>query len=665
MTKGKIVIYLVTVVSAFVVAGLLFHPSQAQLTNNNVQPAMQPFPHVMYWGVGSDEGWPIVYDPNNTLNTEPSRTAPINPSVINDLTRAQLVTVPVTPSGDVRPDIVPALRAKNPDIKIFAYANVTTAWCPFGEYSSNMYYRHFFEVAMRWNTDGKPYSECPTTGPGFLFMTKDGVRTWTGVESLANVNYAHRVDNGDGAYTYDVAEAYADLMFQDIYEAHLYDGALFDCMCMTASWVVKMFAGYDVDYEYAGYSSVESFDDGWHQGVLRFNERFRQLVVAAGGTDFPVIGNCASPQGLFGDLNGWTREDFPYQGGGTWYTNMFNPNIGYLADERYFRRPSYSVNLMYPNDLNSIANRRRARFGTASTALGDGYSTVNHIGDYARPLPPSQQSLHWWMDEYSVNPLTAVATGDGSKIGWLGQPQGDYYQMIMPPTNPELVSGGTFTGGLNGWTTWADPATGSTFTPETGVGPNGQDAMRIHVTTVGPDYWKAQLISPATAGSTFTMNAGTEYSATLWAKADHRRAITIGMGNVAQYLPVTTQWQQYQVSMKSPTLQTNQKVILHFAADIGDVWVSDIHVNHGVTSVYRRDFDRGIVLVNPSETAQTVQLEKTYQKVSGTISPEINTGKSVSSVTLAAADPNNKIGDAVFLVDVDVTAPAAIDDLQV
>jgi len=47
------------------------------------------------------------------------------------------------------------------------------------------------------------------------------------------------------------------------------------------------------------------------------------------------------------------------------------------------------------------------------------------------------------------------------------------------------------------------------------------------------------------------------------------------------------------------TLQTNQNIKLYFAADIGDTWVSDIHVNQGVTNVYRRDFDNGIVLVNP------------------------------------------------------------------
>lgn len=660
MVMGNKAIYLTAAISVFMAGGLLLHPSHAQPTNTNGQPINQPFPHIMYWGIGNSNGWPFVMDPHDVMNTRPLPTDPLDPHVISDLARAQLVTVPVTPTGDTRLDIVPALRAQNPNIKIFAIANFATTWCPGGGYTDDVkFYRHFFEVAMRWNTDGKPYRECPTTGPGFLFMIKDGVSVWTGTDSLTSVNYAHRVDNGDGTYTYDVAEAYADLMFQDIYETHLYDGVIFDCMCMTASWAVKLWGHYEVDYEYAGYPSVESFDEGWHQGVLRFNERFRQLVVAAGGTDFPAIGNCASPQGLFAQLNGWTRENFPYQGGGTWYTNMFNLNIGYLSDDQHFRRPSYSINLMYPTDLNSVANRRQARFGTASTALGDGYSTVNYGGLYDQPLPPSQPSLHWWMDEYSVDPLIAVATGDGSKIGWLGQPKNDYYQMILPNNNPELLPRNDFELDISRIHPNVFLPAQATIDQETNNAPVGSGALHVSVGQVGNEGSLVLLNSDP-----FTTTNGTIYSLTFWAKASTRRAIMVyPIFSAGQRLAISDTWKQYQVSVRATTSGTSVYQ-LQVGQETGDLWFDDFQIQAGVNNVYRRDFDHGIVLVNPSESAQIVPLERSYQKILGTISPEINTGASVSTVTLAAADPNDNIGDALFLVDVDVVPPSGINDLQ-
>ncbi len=55
--------------------------------------------------------------------------------------------------------------------------------------------------------------------------------------------------------------------------------------------------------------------------------------------------------------------------------------------------------------------------------------------------------------------------------------------------------------------------------------------------------------------------------------------------------------------------------------------------------VWRRDFTNGIALVNPGNNGtQTVTLETTYQKLTGTQVPSINNGQKVTSVTLAAGD---------------------------
>jgi putative glycosyl hydrolase-like family 15 (GHL15) protein len=54
--------------------------------------------------------------------------------------------------------------------------------------------------------------------------------------------------------------------------------------------------------------------------------------------------------------------------------------------------------------------------------------------------------------------------------------------------------------------------------------------------------------------------------------------------------------------------------------------------------VYRRDFDRGIVLINTSAKPVTIPLERTYTKLKGTQDPLTNDGAQVDSVTITPQD---------------------------
>lgn len=54
--------------------------------------------------------------------------------------------------------------------------------------------------------------------------------------------------------------------------------------------------------------------------------------------------------------------------------------------------------------------------------------------------------------------------------------------------------------------------------------------------------------------------------------------------------------------------------------------------------VWRRDFQFGIVLVNPAGSAQTVRLEPGLHRLSGYQDPVVNNGSPVGEVTLEAKD---------------------------
>ena len=54
--------------------------------------------------------------------------------------------------------------------------------------------------------------------------------------------------------------------------------------------------------------------------------------------------------------------------------------------------------------------------------------------------------------------------------------------------------------------------------------------------------------------------------------------------------------------------------------------------------VWRRDFQNGVVLVNPTSSAKTVKLEPDLRKLAGNQDPAVNDGSAVGQVTLEAKD---------------------------
>jgi len=54
--------------------------------------------------------------------------------------------------------------------------------------------------------------------------------------------------------------------------------------------------------------------------------------------------------------------------------------------------------------------------------------------------------------------------------------------------------------------------------------------------------------------------------------------------------------------------------------------------------VWRRDYDNGIALMNPTGSAQSVSLETTYRRIKGTQDPNINNGGTLTGLTLPSQD---------------------------
>lgn len=54
--------------------------------------------------------------------------------------------------------------------------------------------------------------------------------------------------------------------------------------------------------------------------------------------------------------------------------------------------------------------------------------------------------------------------------------------------------------------------------------------------------------------------------------------------------------------------------------------------------VYRRTYEKGVVLVNPGLLSKTVTIERGYRRIKGNQAPELNDGSDVISITLGGKE---------------------------
>lgn len=72
-----------------------------------------------------------------------------------------------------------------------------------------------------------------------------------------------------------------------------------------------------------------------------------------------------------------------------------------------------------------------------------------------------------------------------------------------------------------------------------------------------------------------------------------------------------------------------------YDANLGSPLNNAVKLDNGV---WRRNFANGVVLVNPTNQTQTIQLSHDYVKLNGAVDPSVNNGQRVTEVSLAPAD---------------------------
>lgn len=580
----------------------------------------QNYPRLALHGRLYGNGFPLIL--GGTIQ------GPLNGPAMDAYARYHELTIPASPVSEYRHDIAQELRNRNPQIKLIAYVIGQAVWeGPDSPDSTVDYITRYRHLVRDLN--------------GFLYNKQNG-----GHYTAANVNLAKKT-NG----RYVVAEGLADLFQSVVVQSGMWDGIFVDQYCNSILWTET--PSESIDFVRAGYSTKASFDAAWLTATDTLANRLRRLA----GPNFVLIGNCA--QGTkYASFNGWMRENFPYQNGGTWYENMYRDPGGYFTDEAKFRPPTHnylftaSSNSGYPYQAN---NTRKVRFGLGSAALGTGYNIFGPSNLDALTYPYH----HWWYDEYAVDIGTAWADSSIAHVGWLGQPLGAAYQMIWIGTNPDGVTNPGFENDLSGWT-FINNGIPATWERDTTRAVQGFASLHVTANTAAPATFSVNL----TSSGTLNVTTNSLYSVTFWAKASRPGATfdlavlpaAGGAATAGRSVVVDTQWRQYQIGL-TPYAGGASKVAFFVGQMQSELWLDDIHFQAGASTVYRRDFQNGTVLVNPASTAMSAPLGRWFQKIRGIMDPITNDGAFITTATVPPSD-------ALFLIGQDTTPPAGVNDLR-
>lgn len=583
--------------------------------------AAQDFPRLgLYWSVHRD-GQPLLHE-DGTLDD----------AIASQVSRYHEIIVDVDPFSPYRPDVLLELRQRHPGIKLLGYVTGHFIWFSDDLDSLNHYPTRYWRTVRDLD--------------GFLY-NRSGAQFGLTNSAFANVNLAKK--NAFGNYA--VAESLASLFWDAVLKTGSWDGMFIDTFCDDMLWAQA--PGESIDFVRAGYASSADFAVGWRAGTDTLASKLRRLC-----GPLPIItGGCATDS-KYAWMNGSLRENFPLQNGGTWYSNMLVDPRGYLADDPKYRTPPNNVLFSAAGDLNDaydLENMRQVRLGLGSAALGEGYGV---FGNSAR-VGDAYHYWTWWYDEYAVDLTNGRSSTLQQHIGWLGQAIGPYYQMLWVGTNPDLVTNPEFETDLAGWT-GVFHVGGSVSHDATTAG-SGSASLRALVQTASTVDWHSHV----TTNATLPILGGAEYSATFWAKASTPRSIAVVANDPVTrvggraYVTLGTEWRRYQVAIV-PNGNGNAKLQFYLGLDAGEVWLDDVHFQRGTSTLYRRDFENGSVLVNPGSTDQSVPLEAGFRRILGLRDTAVNNGADVTTLVVPRRD-------ARFLIAIapDTTPPSTIQDATV
>ncbi len=512
------------------------------------------------------------------------------------------------------------LRQLNPDIKIFFYVCAYCVQVP--------------PPVDAWRQQNHAYAN--SNDLWWRNWNQTIASDWPGTQL---VNITDQCPTGaEGNWRQYIAARVAALM-EEFPEA---DGVFYDNFWQSIGWeqggAIQVDSDCNPTHNPAGCNGImdsdAAVDSLWNHALRDLAQdtrtRFDAIVAARGGRPLAVVSNSSTD--YFGWLNGTLHEYFPSASsnpdpgnayGYNWNQEMLAQPGGYLVAP--FQSTPYSVSVLnadwqgtWDAPTRSAEFERHKRFTLASALLGDGY--------YSLDAAQTGHGSLWWEPEFDH-------AGRGK--GYLGYPLGPM-RRIGIPSGAEQVVNGAFDTSLAPWTPQATLCTGNATL----------DATAYHTapTSVRIDVSNVQTNGNFKLYQTVNVQGGHGYTLAFWARASAAQDITLHLYGPAcpsirclsdQRIAITNAWQRYEIPFVASG--TDAAGLNLFVTTAGSVWFDDVTLREGDASVYRRDFENGIVLLNYTTSPQNVDLGATFQRLSIPGSSFYD-GAVVTSETLAPSD---------------------------
>jgi hypothetical protein len=372
------------------------------------------------------------------------------------------------------------------------------------------------------------------------------------------------------------------------------------------------------------------------------------LIAGTGNRELIMGNNGPLPETRFAPyVNGYVFEDFPYawEGVGKDVRDPSEPGWRKAFDEyrvmdEYCRAPRINVvqaaGALTNYDIPGRGRAeplpedfRRNRFILGTTLLGDAF--------YEYDLTNNCSSVAWF-DEFAVGP-DGVARESFAGKGYLGHALGPAVELALPGSVAwqENFDGDSVPGG----------GKGSRLSRKSGEVIAGKGSMVIEGTTRRSDAWTSYDTRTVELkkGKTYVI----EFSWKVLDDLDYGLWFSINGANGNSRAQLDALYSGELGRERLPfTAPADGSYTLHYEMlSAGRAAIDDIRITEGGAGPWRRDFENGIVLVNPYRTQALFDAEDVagvlgrtgVRRIRGSQTPEINDGQPVTSgLSLGAFD---------------------------
>lgn len=493
--------------------------------------------------------------------------------------------------GETNPTATSSIRQANPNIKILAYMSCEEiSITQPSQTISPLRYQLYNGIQPEW-----------------WLMTASGEHAhfWDGTYML-NCSIHCPVVNGQTWNSY-----FSNFITTEVLSNPIWDGFFVDNCWSIVPWDAE-----NIDCDNNGIVDDRTWlDTQWQAGMVVMLNNLRTL-----NPNEILVGNAGYNYGQYLNgamIEGWDEANPGFEFGFNWSLFM---DI-YSGLETSFQ-PEH-MSFINPMELSGFpGNLQHMRYLLTTSLLGSAYFGID--------LGPDEHAATWWYDEYNCN---------------LGQPLTPFSNEYST-TEANEIHNGTMDNSLIEWQLdFVSSSSGSLVD----ANENENHYAQCHVNITDGNDYSAQFRQFNNPDLTFTF--GERYLVTFRAKANQARTINFVVQNHINYnwvvqnhvdITLSTEWQTFSHIIQSNNTYGYPPDSLRFSFNLGEetgtVCFDDVSFTHVVNRVAQRQFDNGLVLCNPGQTAITVDLNGTYYHILGIQDTNVNNGQPCTSVTLQSHD---------------------------